>query len=98
MIRRWLNRSRTHSAACPSPAGCQTECALSSCAVGGSAIIVRVSCAHHDACRLRSLGVFEGARVRVVDTRHGLIIDVRGSRLALGATLARLISVLPLAA
>jgi len=101
MLPRWLQTHREPAAAkadCALPQGCQLECALSACAVGGQAIVVRVSCSHHDACRLRALGVYEGARVRVIDTRHGLILDVRGSRLALGTALAGLISVLPLAA
>jgi Fe2+ transport system protein FeoA len=101
MFRRWLRMTFDRALApadCAVPEGCQHECALSACAAGGHALVVRVNCSHHDACRLRALGVYEGAHVRIVDTRHGLILDVRGSRLALGAALARLISVLPLAA
>ncbi|HUO52173.1 MAG TPA: FeoA family protein [Gemmatimonadaceae bacterium] len=93
-----MKRPALADAHCALPQGCQQECALSTCAAGGHALVVRVECSHHDACRLRALGVYEGARVRIVDTRHGLILDVRGSRLALGRSLARLISVLPLAA
>lgn len=45
-------------------------------------MILHVRCAAADACRLRALGVYEGARVVVVDARNGLLLDVRGSRLA----------------
>jgi len=34
------------------------------------------------------LGVFEGSCVRVVDRRHGLLLDVCGSRLALDRAVA----------
>jgi Fe2+ transport system protein FeoA len=59
-------------------------------------MVLHVRCASPDACRLRSLGVFEGARITVVDGRNGMLLDVRGSRLALGAALASSITVLPL--
>lgn len=60
--------------------------------------MVCVACPAHDALRLRSLGVFEGARVGVVDTRSGVLLDVRGARLALDHGVARSITVRPGAA
>lgn len=43
-----------------------------------------ILCPALDAQRLRTLGLFEGVQVGVVDTRSGMVLDVRGSRLALG--------------
>jgi Fe2+ transport system protein FeoA len=99
MLRRWFAKPATPGIVerCDAPEACGAECALAACAIGGRAMVVRVDCSHHDACRLRAMGVYEGARVRVMDTRHGFILDVCGSRLALGAALASAISVLPLA-
>jgi len=50
--------------------------------------VVRMSCASADADRLRVLGLFEGAQVRIVDRGSGLLLDVCGARLAIGHTLA----------
>jgi Fe2+ transport system protein FeoA len=41
--------------------------------------------------------VFEGARVAVVGTRNGILLDVQGSRLALDGSIAMAITVKPLA-
>src|SRR5688500_6137333 len=71
-------------------------CALSACPIGCSAVVLSVRCPVGDACRLRALGIFEGARVAVVGTRPGMLIEVRGTRLALGATLAATVGVMPL--
>ena len=71
-------------------------CALSACPIGSSAVVLSVRCPVGDACRLRALGIFEGARVAVVGTRPGMLIEVRGTRLALGATLAATVGVMPL--
>ena len=38
--------------------------------------IVRLACAQTDADRLRVLGLFEGAQVRIVDRGSGLLLDV----------------------
>lgn len=57
-------------------------------------MIVSVNCPGGDACRLRALGIYEGARVRILDSRAGLLLDVRGSRLALDAAVAATIAVL----
>ena len=70
--------------------------ALADCAIGRNAVIVDVSASAGDACRLRALGVFEGAEVRVVGTRPGLLIEVRGTRLVLGTELAATVGVRPL--
>lgn len=41
--------------------------------------------------------MFEGARVGVLDTRSGMVVDVRGARLALGREIAASITVRPVA-
>ena len=74
---------------------CPATCPLVQCARGNCAVVVRVDCSVSDACRLRALGVYEGARVDVVDSRNGLLLQVRGSRIALGATVAAAIAVIP---
>ena len=70
--------------------------ALADCAIGRNAVIVDVGASAGDACRLRALGVFEGAEVHVVRTRPGLLIEVRGTRLVLGTELAAAVDVRPL--
>jgi hypothetical protein len=42
--------------------------------------------------------VYEGARIGIVDRRNGLVLDVCGSRLAVDESVARAISVRPIAA
>jgi Fe2+ transport system protein FeoA len=49
-------------------------------------MVLCILCPALDAQRLRTLGLFEGVQVGVVDTRSGMVLDVRGSRLALGRT------------
>ncbi|HEX8726029.1 MAG TPA: FeoA family protein [Gemmatimonadaceae bacterium] len=92
-------RRRRHS---PSSASirfsCPDDCPLASCPIGFCALVVGLSCHADEARRLRTLGVFEGARVGIVDTRSGILLDVRGSRLALDVKVARTIRVRPLAA
>lgn len=75
---------------------CERTCQLSTCSRGRGALVVRVECPTPDACRLRALGVYEGALVNVVDSRNGLLLEVRGSRIALGAAVAASIAVVPL--
>jgi Fe2+ transport system protein FeoA len=41
------------------------------------------------------MGVYEGATVSVINKRHCLLVDVRGTRLALGVDLAQGITVQP---
>jgi Fe2+ transport system protein FeoA len=55
---------------------------------GTSVRVVRLSCTAADAARLRVLGLFEGAQVRIIDRGSGLLLDVCGARLAVGHTLA----------
>jgi len=54
-----------------------------------------MACGEVEACRLRALGLCEGASVSVVDRRHCMLLEVRGARLALGAALTAGITVLP---
>ena len=101
MLKRWTRRdNRRSDARRTAPCGalgvdCPGICSLVACVNGAPAVVVQVSCPAADACRLRALGVYEGARVVVVDARNGLLLDVRGSRLALGSALAASIAVLP---
>ncbi len=75
------------------PRNCSAPCNLADCARGSEAIVVRVDCGAAEASRLRSLGVYEGARVRVLDDRHALLLRVHGARLAIGRTIAAAITV-----
>ncbi|MCU0646981.1 MAG: ferrous iron transport protein A [Gemmatimonadaceae bacterium] len=70
-------------------------CCLAACAAGSRATVVRLGCDDSDACRLRALGLNEGTTVAVVDDRHGTLLDVRGTRLALGTALTERITVQP---
>ena len=75
----------------------QPTCALSNCLAGATATVVSVGCGDAEACRLRALGLCEGASVSVVGSRDCTLLDVRGSRLAVGQALAARITVLPVA-
>jgi Fe2+ transport system protein FeoA len=68
-------------------------CPLIESARGHAATVVAIQCGEGDACRLRALGLYEGAQVSVIDKRHCLLVDVRGTRLALGNDLASGITV-----
>ena len=91
-------RPRSHAApasdASPTPA---VACTLGACPVGLRATVLCLACPAHDAQRLRALGLFEGACVGVIDTRSGMVLDVRGARLALGREIAAAITVRPVA-
>ena len=76
------------------PAG---ACTLGACRAGSWAMVVEMACGDQEACRLRALGVCEGARVNVVDARHATLDEVRGTRIALGRALADGIVVRPIA-
>jgi Fe2+ transport system protein FeoA len=92
---------KRHRRQSPSPGSrfaCPDDCPLASCPIGFCALVVGLACPLDEARRLRTLGVFEGARVGIVDTRSGILLDVRGSRLALDVSIARSIRVRPLAA
>jgi Fe2+ transport system protein FeoA len=82
--------SRTASAA-RVPAACR----LGDCVAGASATVVSLGCGENEACRLRELGLMEGANVNVVDARQCMLLDVRGSRLALSPAITAGITVLP---
>ena len=72
-------------------------CALAACAAGSHATIVDIACSADEACRLRALGVCEGTSVSVIDARHAMLLDVRGTRLALGSAITAGITVQPIA-
>lgn len=71
-------------------------CPLATCGRGARCAVLRMDCESAEAGRLRSLGLYEGACVTVLDAQDGLLLEVRGARLALGAALAAAITVLPL--
>lgn len=91
-----LNRLFRKKAA-PAPALRCAECPLAACASGCRAAVLRMECDHDEAHRLRGLGLFEGTCVQVLDSRNGMLLEVKGARLALGQALAAAIKVLPLA-
>lgn len=70
-------------------------CALALCSPGSRATVVDIVCSADEGCRLRALGLYEGSRVCVVDSRHCMVLDVRGTRLALGQALTSGITVQP---
>lgn len=72
-------------------------CALSACLAGSRATVLEVGCGDAEACRLRALGLCEGASVDVVRSRGCTLLEVRGARLAVGTALAAGIRVLPVA-
>lgn len=78
----------------PTPAPVASRvCALSACQSGSQATVVDIGCSPDEACRLRALGVCEGASISVIDARHCMVLDVRGTRLALGNALTSGITV-----
>ena len=74
------------------------SCPLGACVAGSHATVLCIVCPAHDTERLRTLGLFEGVRVGVIDTRSGIVLDVRGSRLALGRGIVAGITVRPVSA
>jgi len=94
-IRSMMARSRS---ACVSPcdANCAEPCVLASLPVGVRAVVVRLTCPHAEAEHLRVMGVFEGASIGIVDRGSGFLLDVQGSRLAIGGSLAAAIIALRL--
>jgi Fe2+ transport system protein FeoA len=92
MLKRLFARRKTSPSA---PARC-AECPLAACASGCRAAVLRMECDHGEAHRLRGMGLFEGSFVRVLDSQNGMVLEVKGARLALGSTLASSITVLPL--
>lgn len=92
MLKRLLDYLRPR----PAATARRSECPLAACASGCRAAVMRMECEHGEAHRLRGLGLFEGTCVRVLDSRNGMLLEVKGARLALGEGLARSIQVLPL--
>ena len=72
-------------------------CALSAWLAGARATVLSVGCGDAEACRLRALGLCEGASVDVVRARGCTLLEVRGARLAVGSAIAAGITVLPVA-
>ncbi len=75
----------------------RTTCALSACRAGTRATVVDIECSGDEACRLRALGLCEGTAVNVIDARDAMLLEVRGTRLALGSALTAGITVQPVA-
>ncbi len=75
----------------PAPA----TCALRACAKGTRVTVVDLECSGDEACRLRALGFCEGTSISVIDDRDAMVLDVRGTRLALGSALTAGITVQP---
>lgn len=59
-------------------------------------MVMEVQCGDQEACRLRAIGLCEGARVNIVDARNALLVEVRGTRIALGRALGTGITVRPI--
>ncbi|MDQ8161510.1 MAG: FeoA family protein [Gemmatimonadota bacterium] len=78
-----------------SPATARTTCALNACPAGTRVTVVDIECSGDEACRLRALGFCEGASVNVIDARDAMLLEVRGTRLALGSALTAGITVQP---
>jgi Fe2+ transport system protein FeoA len=95
LLRRLVDWLRSPAASRGQLAACES-CPLAACIAGTHATVLCVLCHALDAQRLRTLGVFEGALVRVVDARAGVVLDVRGARLALGHAVVSGITVRPL--
>jgi Fe2+ transport system protein FeoA len=89
-----LRRRKTTQAPGTEPA-VAAGCTLNKCGAGARATILGMACSGPDACRLRALGICEGTSVTVVRTSDCTLLDVRGSRVAVGASLASGIMVLP---
>lgn len=72
------------------------SCTLAQCRPGSRATVIGLDdCGSDEACRLRALGLCEGTAVSVIDARHAMVLDVRGTRLALGSALTAGITVQP---
>jgi Fe2+ transport system protein FeoA len=97
-VLRLLNRRKSPPALPIAPAdSVGASCTLAACAAGARATVLAVHCGEAEACRLRALGLCEGASVSVLDTpRHCTLLNVRGSRLALGSAISAAITVLPI--
>ena len=76
-------------------AAARTTCSLNACAAGTRVTVVDIECSGDEACRLRALGFCEGTSVNVIDARDAMLLEVRGTRLALGSALTAGITVRP---
>ncbi|QJR36155.1 FeoA family protein [Gemmatimonas groenlandica] len=79
----------------PNTSAARTTCALNACAAGTRVTVVDIECSGDEACRLRALGFCEGTSVNVIDARDAMLLEVRGTRLALGSALTAGITVQP---
>ena len=79
-------------------AAAQTTCALNACPAGTRVTVVDIECSGDEACRLRALGFCEGTSVNVIDARDAMLLEVRGTRIALGSALTAGITVQPVTA
>jgi Fe2+ transport system protein FeoA len=61
------------------------------------ATVIDIECSGDEACRLRALGFCEGTAVNIIDARDAMLLEVRGTRLALGSALTAGITVRPVA-
>ncbi|HET7275268.1 MAG TPA: FeoA family protein [Longimicrobiaceae bacterium] len=94
MVKQWFSRRVRKDASVSERCA---ACPLATCVRGSRAAVLRMDCDGCEADRLRTLGLFEGACVTVLNSQNGLLLEVRGARLALGSALAAGITVLPLA-
>ena len=70
-------------------------CALNTCRAGTQTTVIDIECSDDEAYRLRALGLCEDAAVNVIDARDAMLLEVRGTRLALGSALTAGITVRP---
>lgn len=78
------------------PDNADCTCPLMDSKAGTESTVVAITCGEPDARRLRSMGVYEGATISVVGKKNCLLVDVRGTRLALCSGLALGIKVQPI--
>lgn len=95
MLRFFARRSRALPVLAAVPAQAAGTCTLGAVRAGAWATVLEMDCGDQEACRLRALGLCEGARVNVLDARHATLLDVRGTRIAIGRALSDGITVRP---
>ena len=94
--RKAATAAATHRSPLPAESAVKGSCLLAACATGSRATVLSMRCGDAEACRLRALGLCEGANVSVVEARNCMLLDVRGARLAVGSAITAGITVLPL--
>jgi ferrous iron transport protein A len=97
VLRLFARRPRALPVVAPAAAVPAGACTLGACRAGSWATVVEMACGDQEACRLRALGICEGARVNVVDARRATLLEVRGTRIAIGRALSDGIVVRPIA-